>query len=496
MQSLRPSLWLIPWIAAAAPAWADDYAPRIAGEADDVQWAIPILLSMSADGGGAVPVDRNAAELPGNVALGPRLRIGLTATSKSIIEHAKLRFEYEHDILGGVVYGRPDLSGVQLPSGGALTTIPRKASLLMSFDSGLHLLAGLTTSQGGLGLVANDGGSTWEPWGAPFADPRAGDRVLRLALAGGPTPGMGAMFTLAGDYVIADDALEPGDVAFQVAAKAEIGKLSPSNAALTVAWRHQRGDQGSALDAAILDLFGKLRHVDGDLSLELAAELAANLGQASLAPTPEHPTQTVAQLGAALKGSVRYGMVGFHLDAIVASGDSDLADGSQNAFRADSSYGFGLILFRRVLAAQSGHATATAADPSLVGQAVPGLDRFATRGAVSNAFGLFPRLSVAPIEGLEISGGPMFAFALATPMDPLNTRLAGGTPMNALDAAPGKYWGTELDGAIRYRALFGGTELVLGVEGGVLWPGSALAQKNGTSMPAVPGGRGVVQLRL
>jgi len=483
---------LLSW---AAPASSEGYAPLISGEAADWKLQAPILLMAGVDGGGAVIVDREAAELPGNVALGPRLRLALVATNEALIDQGKLTFEYEHDVIGGFVLGRPDLPGEQLPSGGGLTTIPRKASLFLSV-SGVHLLAGLTTSQAGLGLVANNGGSGWETWGAPFADPRAGDRVLRLAAALGPIPDLGALFTVAGDYVIADDALEPGDTAIQLALRAELGKLKPNNASLTVAWRHQRGNNGSNLDAAIVDLFGQLEEHSGDFHLKVGAEVAATLGQASLAATPENPNQAVTQLGAALRASANYGMAGIHLDVIVASGDSDSADNAQTAFRADSSYGFGLVLFRRVLAAQTGHATATAGDPTLVGQPAQGLQRFPSRGAVSNTFGLFPRLSIAPIEGLEISAGPLFAFALAPPIDPLNTRLAGGTPMNALDAKPGKYWGTELDGAIRYRAILGQTELVLGVEGGVLLPGSALNMPSGQPMAAVPGGRAIVQLRL
>jgi hypothetical protein len=53
-----------------------------------------------------------------------------------------------------------------------------------------------------------------------------------------------------------------------------------------------------------------------------------------------------------------------------------------------------------------------------------------------------------------------------------------------------------MDAGARYRLLLRGSEVVLGVEAGVLIPGSALVDATGKNMGVVWGGRGLVQVRL
>ena len=472
---------------------AQVYEPMLRTEAGGVSLKVPVLLATTAESVGRFPVDRYGEELDGGVAVGPRLRLGLLAQSSELLEGAFLSFEYEHDVIGGIAIGRPELGGEDLPSGAPLTTIPRKILLTSTFSDQLHVVLGLSTSQNGLGLIANGGPAGWEPFGARFDDPRAADRVLRAAVGFGPTTDQALFFTLAGDYVVDDDIREAGDTAFQTSLRVEVGKGGDTTAGLTVAYRNNRGDFERAIDAAILDLYFGTEQRLGRLRLKAGAEVVSLLGQASVAPTTEHPDQTIRQLGAAVKSSLRYGPVSAHLDLFYGSGDSDSSDELQTAFRADPSFGFGLILFRQVLQAQSGRAQATASDPLLVGQAAPGLERFPNRGSVTNAIAVFPRLGVEPLDGLEIQGGPMFAFSAATLADPLNTRIAGGTPRNALDGEPGRYLGTELDLAIRYTSYLADSELVVGLEGGLFLPGSAFDAQQ--QLGTFPAGRAIRQYR-
>ena len=124
------------------------------------------------------------------------------------------------------------------------------------------------------------------------------------------------------------------------------------------------------------------------------------------------------------------------------------------------------------------------------------IDRYATRGGATNTVSLFPRFYVRPVHGLEVYGGPRFAWSAVGYADPLNTRLGGGTPRNTLDGVPGSFYGTEVDAGVRYRALLRGVEWTVGAEGGVLVPGSALRDAKGNAMDNIYGGRFLLQFRL
>ena len=80
--------------------------------------------------------------------------------------------------------------------------------------------------------------------------------------------------------------------------------------------------------------------------------------------------------------------------------------------------------------------------------------------------------------------------------DPLNSRLAGGTARNALDGRPGNYLGTEFDVGLRYRSFFAGTELTIGLEGGVLVPGGAFKDESGAGLGNVFGARAMIDYHL
>jgi hypothetical protein len=103
---------------------------------------------------------------------------------------------------------------------------------------------------------------------------------------------------------------------------------------------------------------------------------------------------------------------------------------------------------------------------------------------------------VRPIDGLEAYGGPLVAFSAVPLLDPLNSRLGGGTARNALDGSPSNYLGLEWDLGLRYRALMHGSEITAGVEGGMLFPGGAFDRVDGTDMGTVYGLRGMLGYRL
>jgi hypothetical protein len=103
---------------------------------------------------------------------------------------------------------------------------------------------------------------------------------------------------------------------------------------------------------------------------------------------------------------------------------------------------------------------------------------------------------VRPADGLEIYGGPLLAWSAAPLVDPLNTRVGGGVPHNALGGVPGNLLGVELDLGVRFRMLLHGSELTVGIEGAGLVPGDAFEDVDGNGMGAVLGGRALLQYRL
>jgi hypothetical protein len=187
---------------------------------------------------------------------------------------------------------------------------------------------------------------------------------------------------------------------------------------------------------------------------------------------------------------------GLVFSLLYASGDEDIDDDERNAFQVDPNYEFGLLLYRQVIAAQTGRGVATASDPNLIGRPPPDIDRLSTGGSPTNSIALFPAGWFRPNENLEVYGGPLFAFSDVDNVDPFNTRIAGGAHRNALDGNPGGFWGVELDAGMRSRFDIRGTQLTLGLEGGIFFPGSALREPGGGNMENVIGGRAMFEYRM
>lgn len=479
------------------------YAPYEVASFLGARLVAPLRLGVRTEATSAYPVDEARTRLGEQLLTSPLARVALRLENLELGAGMKLQAEYEHDLPTGTlgVDGLP--AGAGLPGDAPLTLTLRKASARLSFGQLLHVGGGVTTSHFGLGLVANDGAHGWEPGSARFSDPRGGDRTLRFFLASGAFGPLGLRGSVAYDRILDDDALltaaeldaAEGDTADQIALAVLAGN-EESGGGLSAARRSQESTDGRTLTVIVLDATARHQVQAGGARVALAAELAYVFGDTTLSATPEIPEQDVRQLGAALQGRVDFGAAGGALDVLYASGDQNLDDATQNGFRVDVNYEMGLLLYRHVLAGHSGRAAGTAGDPSLVGAPAPGLERFPTRGAATNTVAFFPRASWRPLAGLETYAGPLFALSEVRLVDPLNTRVAGGAPRNALGGTAGSYLGTELDGGVRYRALLWGTEVTVGAEAGVLWPGSALQKADGTLPKAVYGGRFMIDYRI
>jgi hypothetical protein len=463
---------------------------------------VPISATLSARNASPVQVDPTGTEFAPDTALDTQIRAGLIIDTEMRYAPIIFKAELEADLFSGIIDGGSDPDDPRFdnaPWGKETESLTlRKAYGRLSVGPFLTFGGGYMTSHWGLGLLANDGAHGWTPGSAYFSDPRGGDRVLRGFLATGPWTSAKLAFSVAYDVVQHDDIIgQTDDEASQIIGSIVLGKGKPSNAGIYAVHRTQTTADDKTTEVTALDFYGRWTKKLND-KVRYTAELETALisGTTELGPTTDYQEHDVLQLGAAGRLGIDAGDFGMVFDTTWTTGDQNFDDDSQNAFKADPNFDQGLIAFKHVIAAQSARAPITAADPDLVGRPAEDLNRLPTQGSVSNAVTFFPRVWVRPAHGLEIYGGPLFMFAEVEPADPRNSRLGGGTPRTALDGLPGDYLGTEFDLGLRYTTLLHGTELMLGLEGGVFQPGDAMNTLGGTPLGASHGGRAIVRFRL
>ena len=470
-----------------APVPADGHGPLLAWEPFETRVEIPLSVVGRLEGTGDYPVDFDRTTghhtvLDGGPAGNLQLRLGLTLDARRLLAPFTLRAEYEHDLVTGVLAGRPELAGDGLPNAEGLSQELRKACGAVSLGSLLHLAGGITTTHWGMGLLENDGAH--RP--ARLADPRGGDRVARVSLASGPITRAGLYAALGYDWVLGDDLLLVGDEARRFFGTFVVGRGRWATAGFHGVWRRQAAAEGDVTETATVDLYGHASVALTEL-LRLGLELEGALvfGEAR---SDVRSGRDVLLVGFALRASVEHdGRVGAVLDFLYTSGDDSPDDDHQRMFKPDPNFELGILLFRHVLASHTGRATART--PGLLVRPPEDLKRFPSRGSAENTLAIFPRLWWAATTFLEVYGGPLFAFTAAPLADPDQSRLAGGVARNGFDASPGRYLGTELDVGVCYEGNLSGTRFTLAVEGAALLPGSAFQDRDGVAMDALVGAR-------
>ena len=472
------------------------YRPWLHFKLGPVELEVPLSAAARVEGLNAFPVDRYATSFSEGVAVSPELRLGVKLDVKHALEPLSIHAEYEHDLLTGIAARDSGVVGQGLPGAEGLTQEIRKAFVELRYKRIARLALGLKPSHWGMGLIANDGDHRWEPGSAAFNEPRHGDRNLGAAFTLGLHEGLGLVAVVGADLKSHDALVLDGDSARQYYGAVLLGYGQPHTIGAYVVRRHHEATNGHATDVTVVDLTGHTGGRIGPVAAAFEAEAAVIAGSTTLAPTVEFPTHDVLQFGAAARGSLDLGAFGVVADFLYASGDRSPNDEAQHGFHVDPNYPTGLLLFQHVLAAQTARGAATAADTKIIGIPTADLERIATRGSATNTGSFFPRLRYRPLAGLEVYGGPLFAFAVVENADPFNTQVAGGSPRSALDGRSGRYLGTELDLGVRYRALLHGAELTLGAELGTLRPGSALVAADGSAMGAVSGGRAMARFRF
>ncbi|MHC4836980.1 MAG: alginate export family protein [Planctomycetota bacterium] len=502
MQTIKLTCAAVASMLVCGAAWASDgvdaevdAAPAPVGSFDLGGWRleIPGLLAFTERYADTVQTDDIGTEYSPGAVADLQARLGVTLDSAGAIAPVMVRVEGEVDIFSGTFGGDDDVPETDHPEAeDNQVGVIRKGMARVAYGSILTLGGGFMTSDWGLGLVANAGANRWRPGSASFVNPRQGDRVLRGFVASGPWTPIGLVVLAGFDAVQSDDRLLDGDEAQQMVAAVRFGdhenKRGPRGG-VYYARRMQEAEDGQETTANAFDLFGAWDGRAGGMDIRAAVEAVLVAGETELGPNPDFQTHDVLQMGAAAQVGVGWPMAGAVLDVLYASGDRNLDDGEQNGFSVDPNYEMGLLIYSHVLAAQTARDPIRAADPDLVGVPAEDLERLPTRGSATNTIAFFPKGWWRPVKGLEIYGGPLFAFSEVELTSARTTRLAGGQSRNSLDGAPGRYYCTELDLGVRYGADVFGTQLTVGVEGGVLLPGDALVDANGDEIGTVSGGR-------
>ncbi len=407
----------------------------------------------------------------------------------------------EFDVLTGAALGIPDASVVagRVPTPAWHAADLRQLYFQYRWRSGLFR-GGLQTSHFGLGMLANAGAQ--DAQSGDFGMQHRGTIALRALFAGRPFLGVNEWLSLlepfaAFDLVVRDGTadLQEGDRALHGIVGLRFNFDERNVLALTLIYRNQRRPGGTpderSTDAYVLDVSGKWTlWQQGSSWLDVGAEVAAITGTTTQGRADVAPVLDVRQLGAVAKVTYASKRFGLLFDAGYASGDQNPYDTQLNNFRFDRDYKVGLVLFDQVLGYQSARTAWRAGDPQLSGYPPEGLDLLPTAGALTGAWYLFPRARLTVTEGLDVYGGPLFAFASATPVDVFNTRLNGGEVLNSLGARGGRYYGTELDLGVNLKLMLARFfKLTATLEGGVLFPGDAFRQADGSLMAPVGLGR-------
>ncbi|MGH7282332.1 MAG: hypothetical protein ACRELY_12455 [Polyangiaceae bacterium] len=375
---------------------------------------------------------------------------------------------------------------------------------------------GQQPSHWGMGILANDGDHA-----SLFGDYRYGDISERVLFATKPL-GKESPFivVVAGDLVYRDQnaTLTRGDQAFQ-GVFAAIYDQGQNQLGLYGVYRDQRRDQNATdfssytdkITVGVLDAAGKFAApvvYGSDTYVFGQAEAATILGSTNELRTNAQAlsgdtTAIRSYGGAAALGVVhatrgcccngeckdadvkKWGDFVGQVELGYASGDADPYDGTEHRFTFNPNHKVGLILFDEVMRWQTARAATAAQDPLLANsnRPPPGIDLLPSNGGVFGAQYINPTFLFRPRKWLDLKAGMVIAQATADVVDPLRiatqgsyVNYRGGDP-HRHDLGEELDLGTEVRVPLEYKLT-----LQLGAQGGVLFPGGALADAMGAGM--------------
>jgi len=297
----------------------------------------------------------------------------------------------------------------------------------------------------------------------------------------------GVILGLLYDRLVTDSPQAFGDDVQQVAASVRL--LAPKHAlgsdlhtSLFLVHRWATGSTINGVGVRAYSTFGHFRAgFDGALNTGSTREISEAYQKISNDPPSD---QSILQGG--FRGVMRYDhkLFSLYLEGDYASGSDDpRARATLSQFLWAEDTNVGLLLFKHVLAFQT--ARAAAAGTELLHRL--GATQFPTtaidtRGGLTNAVTIFPQADFRPHRDVLIRAGVLFAWTATPLINPIASLQARGSVdyrddlVNFAGGKPGTYYGTELDARFQWRFL---DHFIFDLEGAVLFPGSALQNKDG-----------------
>ncbi len=315
----------------------------------------------------------------------------------------------------------------------------------------------------------------------------------------------GFIVTLVYDHLVSDDLAIFSDDARQVGGalifrqpEHDLGKDFEAVAFYVQRWSDQYGSNIGILGGRVVNRFGPVYvGLEGGANIGTTREIAEAYKAITNDPVVD---QQILQVGARAVARFDYperksgdaNQPGFSIYTEVdyASGDADpQARTPLSQFVWAPDMNVGLLMFEHVFRFQTARAAAAATETlRRLGAVSYPVDSIDTRGSFTNAFAIFPQVDFRPHEDVLLRAGVLVAWAAAPVVDPVTSLLArdgvriDDDLVNFAGGKPASFYGSELDLRAQWRFL---EHLAIDLEGAILFPGDALADKNGDAVRSV-----------
>jgi hypothetical protein len=373
----------------------------------------------------------------------------------------------------------------------------------VSFVTGFgQFIAGIYEPSWGLGLVAGGRAAQRETMPYSFAMQPGSDVAAGVAYGlrkGRLIASLAAAQVLRdenADFSLGLDGAEPfsGDRGRQLVAALRYRVNSARELGVYGAYRMQTDARGDILNAAVVDLYGRWDYAIG-LSdrLRLGFEGAMINGETDrLTSEGAHSIGAndlqVASFGAlALIGAtLADGRLNAALEAGYASADVNPEDNKLTRFTMDHNHRVGVLIIPQLWRHITERTVINTSDPGRSGAPPKGIDRYASRGAVTGLAYLNPRVSfrLKPKGKLALHGAYVLAALPDGAADPYQSFRQGGATNPFVGSADAHLLGQEVDLGVSVTTnLRKQYALWLSLEGAVGLPGAATADLAGDRAP-------------
>lgn len=369
------------------------------------------------------------------------------------------------------------------------------------------LKIGQTTSEYGLGILANSGRENDTRWGSKHY----GDIVERIMFASTPflplsrKGGWGDYLTIlvSCDLVYWDENADLLDEDIAINATAGVMYRHPKYTnGLIFTYRWQEDKDDDYLKVYAINLNGKNRfdfnsESSFPLTLKLNYEFVAMFGKTNrFQQLGTEDGLTLEAFGGVAQVILEMSKIGLDFDFELgyASGDNDPYDDKSTAFFFDPDFNVGMIFFDEILPMVTARSVDEMTDPSRTTKTPKGLDLIASKERVTNSIYYMPQLRYkAPLklgldEYLQLSFG---AAVLTTPTKFAHAYYTfenGGTPTNYLRGrTSSNYLGTEILAGVLFKIwpFKDHIGVKLNCQFAYFVPGAALEDANGDNIDPV-----------